>query len=534
MTIRKLLLIGVPFSVLLLIFGYDRLSIIFIQSAPSPHTITLLTRQHFKPLTTSSTDPIFVGAGDIANCGTDEDEATAKLLDVITGTIYTLGDNAYPDGTAANFADCFGPTWGRHLARMKPVPGNHDYHVTGAAGYYSYFGAAASPQEVNCTSDCKGYYSYDLGAWHIIALNSEIEVKAGSAQEQWLRQDLAAHPAACTLAYWHKPRFSSGEHQNDADFHAFWVALYEAGVDVVLNGHDHNYERFAPQNPGGQADPDGIREFVVGTGGTGQRAFSRIQPNSEVRFTDSWGVLQVTLHETSYDWQFIPIAGQNFQDSGSSACVIRAQPQGVIERAVNQSADDAEEGSPTTPVYLNSTDLELTVDPLTPQVTQTIGLRFTALPLTRAMTITRAYVEFSVDEASTETTTLQIQGEATGNALTFSATPANISQRKRTASVIVWPTIPVWPTVGEKVRTPDLTPIVQEIVNRPDWAAGNALAFIINGAGRRTTVAYDGDPPQAPLLHIEYATPALVLSRHLYLPLIQAKPSAVAGASPGH
>ncbi|MCE7983245.1 MAG: hypothetical protein DYG89_18890 [Caldilinea sp. CFX5] len=530
MTTRKLLLTGVCFSALLLSFIYHRLAITFTVPAAPAHNVASLARRNFKPLITSSTDPIFIGAGDIANCGADEDEATAQLLDVITGTIYTLGDNAYPDGTSANFADCFGPTWGRHLARIKPVPGNHDYHVTGAAGYYSYFGAAASPQDVNCTSDCKGYYSYDLGAWHIIALNSEIDVKAGSAQEQWLRQDLAAHPTACTLAYWHKPRFSSGEHQNNTNFHAFWVALYEAGVDVVLNGHDHNYERFAPQDPSAQADANGIREFVVGTGGTGQRPFSRIQPNSEVRATDSWGVLQFTLHETSYDWQFIPIAGQNFQDSGSGNCVVREQPQGRIEQVVNQSSDDAEEGTPRAPVYLNSTDLELTIDATTPQVTQTVGVRFAALALTRQMTITRAYVEFTVDEVSTETTTVQIYGEATGNALTFSTTPANISQRARTVATVAWPNIPVWPTVGEKVRTPDLTPILQEVVNRSDWAAGNALALIMSGVGRRTAVAYDGNPSQAPLLHVEYATPALVLSRHLYLPLIQAKPSSLTDA----
>ena len=533
MTTRKLLLVSLIGGALLLVFIYQRLSIVVAVPA-APHTVAALARRNFKPPVSGSADPLFVGAGDIANCGTDEDAATAQLLDVITGTIYTLGDNAYPDGTAANFADCFEPTWGRHLARMKPVPGNHDYHVTGAAGYYSYFGPAASPQDVNCTSNCKGYYSYDLGAWHIIALNSEIEVKAGSAQEQWLRQDLAAHPTTCTLAYWHKPRFSSGEHQNNTNFHAFWVALYEAGVDVVLNGHDHNYERFAPQDPSAQADPNGIRAFVVGTGGTGQRAFSNIQPNSEVRATDSWGVLQFTLHEQSYDWQFMPIAGQNFQDSGSANCVVREQPQGLFEQVISQSSDDAEEGTPTTPVYLNSTDLELTVDVTAPQVTQTIGLRFTALPFTHGLTITQAYVEFTVDEASSETTTLQIQGEATGNALTFGATPANISQRNRTAATILWPNLLVWSTVGEKARTPDLTPIVQEIVNRADWASGNALALIISGGGRRTAVSYDGDPQQAPLLHIEYVGPPLVLPHHLYLPLIQAKTATVAASSPIH
>jgi hypothetical protein len=259
-------------------------------------------------------DPVFVGAGDIANCSRTEDEATAKLLDNISGTVYTTGDNAYPDGTLAQFNNCYGPTWGRHKNRTKPSPGNHDYHVSGAAGYFDYFGAAAGDRS-------KGYYSYNLGAWHIISLNSEITQSAGSAQEQWLRADLAANPRVCTLAYWHKPRFSSGQHGNNSGSQALWQALYEYGADVVLNGHDHLYERFAPQNPNGQADPRGIREFVVGTGGAGLYSFTSIQPNSQVRNNTTYGVLKLTFHSTSYDWQFVPIAGQNFTDSGNANCV---------------------------------------------------------------------------------------------------------------------------------------------------------------------------------------------------------------------
>ncbi|HEX9872657.1 MAG TPA: metallophosphoesterase [Candidatus Tectomicrobia bacterium] len=267
-------------------------------------------------------DPVLVGAGDITSCGQDRDEATAQLLDGIASTVFTLGDNAYPDGTLAEFTDCYGPTWGRHKDRTRPSPGNHDYHTAGAAGYYTYFGTAASPRETNCTSDCQGYYSYDLGAWHIIVLNSEIERGAGSAQEQWLRADLAANQRTCTLAYWHKPRFSSGQHGNATSVQAFWQALYEYGADVVLNGHDHTYERFAPQNPDGQADPTrGIREFVVGTGGASLYSFPAIQANSEVRDNTTWGVLKLTLHATSYDWQFVPIAGQTFSDAGSANCV---------------------------------------------------------------------------------------------------------------------------------------------------------------------------------------------------------------------
>jgi hypothetical protein len=269
-----------------------------------------------------STDPVLVGAGDIASCSNTGDSATATLLDTIAGTVFTLGDNVYPNGAATEFTNCYHPTWGRHKGRTRPAPGNHDYQTSGAAGYYTYFGAAASPLDTNCQSNCKGYYAYDLGAWHIIVLNSEISVGAGSAQEQWLRQDLAAHANVCTLAYWHKPRFSSGEHGNTSSMQALWQALYDYRADVVLSGHDHTYERFAPQTPGGQADPQrGIRQFVVGTGGASLYNFPTVQPNSEVRNNSARGVLKLTLHAQSYDWEFVPVSGQTFRDTGSSACV---------------------------------------------------------------------------------------------------------------------------------------------------------------------------------------------------------------------
>jgi acid phosphatase type 7 len=265
--------------------------------------------------------PVLVGAGDITSCDQTRDEATAQLIDGIAGTVFTLGDNAYPDGTPMQFNNCYGPTWGRHKDRTRPSPGNHDYITSGAIGYYTYFGTTASPLDTDCTSNCKGYYSYNLGDWHIIVLNSELNHDAGSAQEQWLRADLTANQSMCTLAYWHKPRFSSGLHGNNADVQPFWQALYDYGADVVLNGHDHSYERFASQNPTGQADPRGIREFVVGTGGAALYSFLTIRPNSEVRSNDTWGVLKLTLHPTSYDWEFIPVPGQTFRDSGTGNCV---------------------------------------------------------------------------------------------------------------------------------------------------------------------------------------------------------------------
>jgi hypothetical protein len=270
---------------------------------------------------TTQSDPVFVGAGDIASCASSGDEATAKLLDGIPGTVYTLGDNVYDSGTADEFANCYNPSWGRHLARTKPVPGNHDYTITGAPGYYAYFGAAAGDPS-------KGYYSYDLGAWHIVALNSMCENVGGcgdtsdpSKMVGWLKQDLAANPSTCTLAYWHHPVFSSGQHGNNPKMVPTWDALYAAGADVVLSGHDHDYERFAPQTSSGAPDPArGIREFVVGTGGRSHYAFGTIRANSQVRNSDTNGVLKLTLHPTSYDWKFEPEAGRTFSDSGTSNC----------------------------------------------------------------------------------------------------------------------------------------------------------------------------------------------------------------------
>jgi uncharacterized protein YjdB len=257
---------------------------------------------------------VFVGAGDIANCSTTTDEATAKLLDAIAGTVWTAGDNVYTNGTATEFATCYEPTWGRHKARTRPAPGNHDYNTSGAAPYYAYFGANAGPAG-------RGYYSYDLGDWHIISLNSEVSTSAGSAQEVWLRADLAANTKQCTLAHWHKPLFSSGEHGSLSGTKPLWAALYEYNAEFVIVGHDHNYERFAPQTADGVVDlTRGLREFVVGTGGTSLRSVGTPIANSEVVNSDTHGVMKFTLRAGGYDWEFIPIAGKTFTDRGSGSC----------------------------------------------------------------------------------------------------------------------------------------------------------------------------------------------------------------------
>jgi hypothetical protein len=262
---------------------------------------------------------VLIGAGDIAGCSDlSGAEATAKLLEANPGTVMALGDLAYPDGTEENFK-CYDKTWGRVKSRTRPAVGNHEFHSEGATYYFQYFGAAAGDPKT-------GYYSYELGSWHVVVLNSECKqvggCQAGSPQEKWLREDLAAHPVACTLAYFHKPRFSSGgTHGDDLEVTPLWQALYDSNADLVLNGHDHDYERFAPQDPNGKADPKrGIREFVVGTGGKNHRAFSALEANTEARNNDTFGVLKLTLKPGGYDWQFLPEAGKTFTDSGSGSC----------------------------------------------------------------------------------------------------------------------------------------------------------------------------------------------------------------------
>ena len=266
-----------------------------------------------------STPVTLVGAGDIATCGGDGDDKTAKLLGGIEGTVFTLGDNVYDNGSASEYKECYDPTWGRHKARTRPAAGNHDYRTDDAGPYFRYFGDVAGGSD-------KGYYSYELGAWHIVVLNSNCaEVEGGcgegSAQIEWLREDLEAHPARCTLAYWHHPLFSAGKHGGDASTRPFWEVLYNAGAEIVMSGHDHDYQRFALQAPSGAVDKErGIRQFVVGTGGAEFYEFENDFANIEARNTSTFGVLKLTLHSNEYDWEFVPVEGGTFIDAGSGTC----------------------------------------------------------------------------------------------------------------------------------------------------------------------------------------------------------------------
>jgi hypothetical protein len=260
---------------------------------------------------------VLVGAGDIAACSSSGDEATADLLDAIEGAVFTAGDNVYDRGTPAEFVECYEPSWGRHRDRTLPVPGNHDYATDGAVGYFAYFGAAAGDLR-------QGWYATDVGAWRFYALNSNCGAIGGcgpgSAQEAWLRDDLAANPRACAIAVWHHSRFSSADHGSSDLTQALWRALDDGGAEIVVSGHDHTYERFGPQGATGAADPYGMVAFVVGTGGRSHYAFRAPIPNSLVRDNTAFGVLRLELHAGGWSSTFVPVAGASFSDVATGTC----------------------------------------------------------------------------------------------------------------------------------------------------------------------------------------------------------------------
>ena len=277
---------------------------------------------------TAAVMPVLVGAGDIADCNSVKDDATANQLDSIPGVVFAAGDNAYPNGTATNFASCYDPTWGRHKARTKPVVGNHEYDSSGtAAAYFNYF----TPAVADPLGNGYGYYSFDLGTWHVVVLNSDSGVTnptSGPAQLSWLQSDLVTHTNQCVLAIWHRPLFTSGSSNGGSSrIRRLWQALENAGAEIVINGHDHLYERFAPQDSLGSANSLGIREFIVGTGGGETHSnYVNNPPNVEASdgptsATFSRGVMRLTLYANSYRWEFLPAQGQGtYTDSGTASC----------------------------------------------------------------------------------------------------------------------------------------------------------------------------------------------------------------------
>jgi 3',5'-cyclic AMP phosphodiesterase CpdA len=302
-------------------------------SDPVPAGPSLLASPSVEPTPTPLPTPVpdsrpqvLYAAGDLADCP-GSGPAVAGLLRDSQSPILAVGDIVHPHGTAREYTRCFDPAWGDLKARTRPVPGNHDYSSGDASAYFAYFGSLAG-------NPSQGYYSFDLGWWHIIAINSVCPAIGGcrerSPQILWLRADLAAHPSHCTLAYWHHPRFSSGNGAAEPRTDSLWQVLYAAGADVILNGHDHDYERFAPMDPTGRADPErGIRQFVVGTGGANLTARERVAANSEIWSGDHHGVLELTLRPGEYGWRFVSAGTGEVIDEGTGSCHLSPVPKPI-------------------------------------------------------------------------------------------------------------------------------------------------------------------------------------------------------------
>jgi hypothetical protein len=269
-------------------------------------------RSSDEPAAATPREFTLIAAGDIGQCGEAGARLTGRLLDRLGGRVLATGDLAYARGSDAEFRDCFDPFWGRHKPRLAPVPGNHDYATAGAAAYFRYFGGQAAPPG--------GYYSFEAGSWHVVALNSNIDARAGSPQERWLAEDLGSVPAGrCILAFFHHTYVTSGYHGRTAALGALVADLYRFGVSIVLTGHDHHYERFAAVDVDGAPDRRGARWFVVGTGGATLYPAPLRIPGSEVAAAQ-WGVLGLDLREGGYAWEFVPVEGGDFHDRGNDRC----------------------------------------------------------------------------------------------------------------------------------------------------------------------------------------------------------------------
>ncbi len=512
------------------------------------HTAALLGFGALAAGAAAADDPVVLAAGDVASCDTAGDEQTADLLDGLAGSILAPGDLAYADGSAAEFAQCYGPSWGRHKARTYPAPGNHEYHTANAAGYFDYFGAVAGDPD-------EGWYSFDLGAWHIVSLNSNCGEIGGcernSMQGEWLAQDLASHPAVCTLAFWHHPRFSSGDkHGSQEEMSDLWAILDEHDADVILSGHEHLYERFGLQDADGNADGDGIRQFTVGMGGRSHYDFGSALPNSEARNNTTFGVLQLTLHAASYDWEFEPAAGASYSDSGTASCVgapppppgpsacgskqggdvdadgvcgladncpsdtnagqadgdddgwgdvCDAGPLGGLDALVGAGSDDATETVSSGKVKLDGKSLKLGKN--------LVGLRFPAAGIPAGAQIAHAFLEFEIEKPVSKAFALTLRGQESDAAEGLAESAFDVSSRAETSASVAWSQPPpADPPKGLQVlRSPDLSSLLEELAGTPGWNANSAVVLVLEGDGPLKLPAFESEPTTNARLHVEVA-----------------------------
>src|SRR5215211_6171073 len=428
-------------------------------------------------------DPVLVGAGDIALCGSPNDEATADLLDAIpSAAVFAGGDNVYENGLLTEFQQCYGPSWGRPgiKPRTHPVAGNHEYGngANNGGGYFDYFNGIGSFTGPAGDRD-KGYYSYDIGDyWHVVVPNTECGIDAAcsmAAQVDWLRADLAANRSKNVIATWHRPRWTSGATRpGDTRQQGLWQAVYEYGAELVLVGHDHHYERFAPQNASGQADPAyGVREIIVGTGGASfTGAGSTAVANSEVRNGNTYGVLKLRLHQSSYDWQFIPVAGGTFTDSCTSPT----------------------HAAPSVPPVVDS----VVIDQTSPRTNDTLTATVTSHDANGDQ-VTYAYqwTKNGVDLAGRTAATLNLAAAGNGDkgdqiALRVTASDGTSTSAPRTSSSVVVQNSPPTATVSLNNHTPGTNALLTATATRADADGdGVTLTYVwkVNGVVRKTTSA---------------------------------------------
>jgi tartrate-resistant acid phosphatase type 5 len=434
--------------------------------------------------------------------------------------VLTVGDNNYPDGRAetidANigkhyaafihpYRGAYGP--GAATNRFFPALGNHDWRTTA--------GSPPLPQPLLDYFDLPGnerYYDVVLGAVHIFVLDSDPHepdgIESTSAQADWLRRGLAGSTAAWRIVTMHHPPYSSSLDHGSTPTLQWPYAAW--GATAVLAGHDHTYERIVR---------DGIVYFVNGIGGAALYPIGAPIAGSEAHFNTDYGALLIEATTTTITYTLAARTGVIYDSYVQHAAdyPLPDAPLLVgIDTRVAASADDAEEFVGTHKVNLTSTDLEFTVDPGDPEDTQLVGTRFAGVNLPRGVTIARAYIEFVVDEATGDSTSLSFTAEASDAPAPFQAVNHNLSQRVRTTARVTWDDVPDWPTIGRRWRTPDLAPIVQELVNRPGWQTGQAMVFLVEGSGQRIAASFDGSPENAPRLHIEIAFP-----KSLFLPVLQ-------------